>query len=169
MNICVVGIGIEPPTFLSRLADTFGARITFDKMPFPKHAFDEEKKQWSAEKILKALREENSARIHADKVLGVTDVDIHVKRTNYVFGLSEIGGSTSLISVHRYHPELYGKHKSGLYENRTIREAIHELGHSFGLQHCENKCVMHFSNSIEEVDKKPSAFCKECTKHLALI
>jgi archaemetzincin len=94
---------------------------------------------------------------------------MYVKRTNYVFGLSEIGGKTSLISTHRYHPELYGKSKQGLFEDRAIKEAIHELGHSFGLQHCENKCVMQFSNDIKEVDKKPHTFCKECTKHFSLL
>jgi len=169
MNICIVGIGIDSLTVLSKLSDTFAAKITFNKMPLPLHAFDEEKKQWSAEKILKALREENEKRIHADKVLGVTDIDIYVKRTNYVFGLSEIGGKISLISIHRYHPELYGKSKQGLFEDRTIKEAIHELGHTFRLQHCENKCVMQFSNDIKEVDKKPHTFCKECTKHLSLL
>ena len=169
MNICVVGIGIEPLTFLSKLDHTFGASIIFDKMPLPKHAFDEEKKQWSSEKILKALREENTNRIHADKILGITDVDISAKGMNFIFGLSEIGGKISMISIHRYHPELYGKTKQGLFESRTLKEAIHEIGHSFGLQHCNNKCVMHFSRTIEDVDKKPFEFCKECTKQLALI
>jgi len=168
MNICIVGIGIEPPIFLSKLSETFSAKISFDKMDLPKHAFDVEKKQWSAEKILNALRKENEKRLHSDKVLGVTDIDIRIKNTNFVFGISEIGGSTSLISIHRYHPELYGKPKQGLYENRAIREAMHELGHAFGLQHCKNKCVMQFSNGIEEVDRKPSAFCKECTGQLSI-
>ncbi|MEM2974614.1 MAG: archaemetzincin family Zn-dependent metalloprotease [Candidatus Micrarchaeia archaeon] len=169
MNICVVGIGIEPPSFLARLSDVFSAKISFGRMPIPKSAFDVERKQWSAEKILKALREENTTRIHADKVLGVADIDIYVRRMNFVFGLSEIGGSTSLISVYRYHPELYGKRKQGLFEDRTVKEAIHELGHAFGLQHCNNKCVMHFSNTIEEVDRKPKTFCKECIKQLSLL
>jgi len=34
---------------------------------------------------------------------------------------------------------------------RVIKEAVHELGHAFGLTHCENsKCVMHFSNSLQD-------------------
>jgi archaemetzincin len=43
------------------------------------------------------------------------------------------------------------------------KEAVHELGHAFGLVHCKDfECVMHFSNSIEQVDLKANAFCRKC-------
>jgi archaemetzincin len=46
---------------------------------------------------------------------------------------------------------------------RCEKEAAHELGHAFGLLHCQSyECVMHFSNSIEQVDLKHHMFCMEC-------
>ena len=48
-------------------------------------------------------------------------------------------------------------------ENRLLKEAIHELGHTFGLRHCLNfDCVMHSSTYIEEFDFKTENFCKKC-------
>jgi archaemetzincin len=51
---------------------------------------------------------------------------------------------------------------------RTLKEANHELGHTFGLHHCENVCVMKFSNSLADTDKKPAIFCDTCLKNLQL-
>jgi predicted Zn-dependent protease len=43
---------------------------------------------------------------------------------------------------------------------RAIKEAIHEAGHLDRLPHCpEPTCVMAFSNSIEDTDRKGRAFC----------
>ena len=46
---------------------------------------------------------------------------------------------------------------------RTIKEALHELGHNYGLRHCIDwDCVMHASNGIEEVDIKEITYCNKC-------
>ncbi|MEA2005134.1 MAG: hypothetical protein U9O50_02570 [Acidobacteriota bacterium] len=46
-------------------------------------------------------------------------------------------------------------------------EAVHELGHTYGLSHCPDaKCVMHFSNSLLDTDKKSASFCTHCHKLL---
>jgi archaemetzincin len=55
-----------------------------------------------------------------------------------------------------------------IFEKRILREAIHELGHTFGLYHCQNYCVMQFSNSLMEADKKSIKFCNNCSKRLEL-
>ena len=51
-------------------------------------------------------------------------------------------------------------------EERILKETIHELGHTFGLKHCHNNCVMRFSNSLADTDKKPVKFCASCLKQL---
>jgi archaemetzincin len=47
------------------------------------------------------------------------------------------------------------------------KETLHELGHILGLEHCPNpRCVMSFSNSIYDVDRKEARFCEMCKKKL---
>jgi archaemetzincin len=166
MKIVVVGLGCQTPDFLDKLSDTFSAKITFDKFDLPRDAFYYERGQWNAEKTLNHLK---IGGFTADKVLGVVDVDIVVRGLNFVFGLSEMNGRNCLLSLYRLHPAGQGKKEEKLFEDRVLKEATHELGHSFGLEHCaDRRCVMSFSNSIEEVDAKGSRFCESCTKQLAL-
>lgn len=40
---------------------------------------------------------------------------------------------------------------SVLFFERTVKEAVHEIGHLKGLSHCpDSGCVMHFSNSLRD-------------------
>ena len=89
---------------------------------------------------------------------------------NFVFGLADVPGPAALISVCRLWQEFYGLERDEkLFRSRMIKEAIHELGHSFGLAHCQNhQCVMSFSNSLIDTDRKGEAFCADCQKHLKL-
>ena len=49
---------------------------------------------------------------------------------------------------------------------KDVKEAIHELGHTFGLKHCKNNCVMKSSQYPSDVDKKLSEFCEDCINKL---
>ena len=55
----------------------------------------------------------------------------------------------------------------GLFHKRGLTEAVHELGHTYGLGHCRNpRCVMFFSNSLVDTDRKGPEFCPDCKKQL---
>ena len=48
-----------------------------------------------------------------------------------------------------------------------LKEAMHELGHTYGLFHCRSlDCVMHISTYVEDIDTKPAEFCRECEHKL---
>jgi archaemetzincin len=98
------------------------------------------------------------------KILLVTDVDIFVPALTFVFGEAQLNGKHCILSVCRLHEEFYsGISDEKLLLERTIKEALHELGHNFGLRHCIDwDCVMHSSNGIEEVDIKGNTYCREC-------
>jgi archaemetzincin len=104
-----------------------------------------------------------------DKVLALTDVDLFTPGLNFVFGQAQCPGKIALVSIHRLDPTKYGAPPNPtLLLERTTKEAIHELGHTFGLQHCTSpRCVMAFSNSVMEVDKKTAKFCARCINRLA--
>jgi len=103
------------------------------------------------------------------KILGVTPVDLFVPVLTFVFGQSQLDGPGAIVSTYRLHNEFYGlRPNEGLLVERAIKEAVHELGHAFGLLHCSNyQCVMHASTHVEEVDIKQSAFCDACRPVLA--
>jgi len=49
-----------------------------------------------------------------------------------------------------------------LVERRAVTEALHELGHVFNLSHCSRRdCVMWFSNTLAETDRKGMRFCPQ--------
>lgn len=102
----------------------------------------------------------------AEKVLGVADIDLYVPGTNFVFGVAI--GSASVISLVRLRPAYYGeKENDALFKERALKEVVHELGHTFGLGHCPDvKCVMHFSNFLEDTDIKSAYFCRVCLNRL---
>jgi archaemetzincin len=48
---------------------------------------------------------------------------------------------------------------------RLLKEAAHELGHTFGLRHCSDwECVMSSSHGVERLDVKGAEFCAACRK-----
>jgi archaemetzincin len=61
-------------------------------------------------------------------------------------------------------PEYYGLPADRVVlENRIEKEAIHEVGHTFGLLHCiDPTCVMHSSTYAEDIDLKSSSPCQRC-------
>jgi archaemetzincin len=49
------------------------------------------------------------------------------------------------------------------YEKRLVKEALHELGHTFNLRHCQDKsCIMHYCRNIRDVDRKSDQPCRYC-------
>jgi archaemetzincin len=101
-----------------------------------------------------------------ERLLCVVDVDLFVPGLNFVFGLAI--GNTTIISLVRLRPEYYGERKNEyLFKERALKEAVHELGHTFGLHHCPDiRCIMHFSNHVENTDIKGPGFCKVCSNKI---
>ena len=129
-------------------------------------AHDSKREQYLASSLLKTIEE--SGQVQNERVLGIVDVDLYAPGLNYIFGEAHINSGTAIISLCRLRQEYYGlSPDEDLFINRTVKEAVHELGHTFGLTHCSDlKCVMHFSNSLADTDWKSPTFCSQCRPKL---
>lgn len=124
--------------------------------------------QYNASILLQNFANTVESSLSADYFLGVTDADLYVPELNYVFGLASPSIRAGVISLNRLKPEYFGgRPDAALYVDRAVKEAVHELGHVFGLSHDRNPdCVMFFSNSIADTDRKSSEFCSLCRASL---
>ena len=130
-------------------------------------AFNPARKQYFSSFILKKL----PALLEPEKkeiVLAIADVDLYAEGLNFVFGEAEFGGQFAVISITRLRQSFYSlPENKDVFIDRAKKEAVHELGHVFRLEHCPDaECVMHFSNSLLDTDRKSSSFCSRCQARL---
>lgn len=150
-----------------RLNQAFGCPTqTIPEVYSLKQAYDSKRKQYLASALLKRLKKSGVSK--EEKVLGIADVDLYAPGLNFVFGQADMSTGTAVISLCRLKQEYYGLPADEvLFLDRASKEAVHELGHTFGLAHCtDDKCVMHFSNSLADTDWKEVTFCSKCRPKL---
>lgn len=144
------------------LARTFGVSCHVRAEPFDAgFAFDSARNQYHATAILQRL----APLAPADaRLLGVTALDLFVPVLTFVFGEAQLEGRCALVSLHRLREEFYGLPPGNdILHQRLAKEAVHELGHTFGLRHCRDwRCVMASAHGVERLDVKSADFCPVC-------
>jgi archaemetzincin len=149
------------------LNKAFGKEVWIGKgMPHPDYAFNRKRNQYLSTAILKAMMGRKESAIY-EKILGMIDLDLYVPKLNFVFG--EASKRAAIISLTRLRNEFYNLPKDeGFFRKRVLTEAVHELGHTYGLGHCPNPhCVMFFSNSLTDTDMKGPDFCQRCKSRVS--
>ena len=133
-----------------------------DKVIDPAFAYHPARQQYYSTQLLGEIL--NRANGQTSKLLGVCDVDLFIPILTFVFGEAQLNNRSALISACRLRQPFYGLPEDrDLLYTRCEKEALHELGHTFGLLHCSSHtCVMHPSNSVEQIDLKTSLFCSTC-------
>ena len=145
------------------MADTFGIPCELLAKPLdPAFAYHRERQQYHSSEILQAMQD----RLQADswRMLGVAEVDLYIPILTFVFGEAQMGGPCALISAHRLRQEFYGLPADpGTLYQRLLKEAVHEVGHTLELTHCEDyQCAMAPSHAVEWIDLKESTLCSSC-------
>lgn len=122
-------------------------------------AFDKVRGQYCSTVILERLA--GLAPENAVKIIAIVSEDIFIPILTHVYGEAQLGGKACIISSYR----LKGAsvNITDLTSARLLKEAIHELGHTFNLRHCpDSSCIMHYCHSIKDVDAKKKQFCRYC-------
>lgn len=166
-RVAVIAIGAPDDEVLASVEQAVAAAIggpveRLAPLPEPPGAFDSGRGQWSAPEMLLALLKARPAA--AERILGVTARDLFVPVLSFVFGQAQMDGPTAVISTARISQAF-----SGLPEDRPLllqrarKEALHELGHTYGLVHCPDAgCPMSLSVGVVQVDRKGESFCAAC-------
>jgi archaemetzincin len=147
-------------------------------IPFPlapDFALHAERGQFHSSEILVRMRQHyqqvmknNSSGDPPWRLLGVTSFDLYIPILTFVFGEAEVGGCCAIVSSHRLDQRFYGLPPDpALERSRLLKEAIHELGHTLHLTHCEDyRCAMSPSHAVEWIDLKDSEFCSACRNRI---
>ena len=165
--VTICAVGSVDASLLEHLAGYIAARCGLTckiaaSMESPEFAYNETRGQYNSKLILKhLLRQCPSDTL---RFIGITPVDLYVPILKFVFGLAQIEGQCSIISLHRLYPKFYGQPPNpNLVLDRLTKTALHELGHTFGITHCrDRRCVMYSSTRIEHTDFKQPDFCFSC-------
>jgi archaemetzincin len=169
--LCLVTIGTVPEGALAWIeeaaAEWFPLPLRrLPPLPLPEAAYDRKRGQYQSVEIMKMLAQH--APPDATRLLGVTDVDLAIPMLTFLFGQAHLDGPIAVVSLCRLRQEFYGlPANESLLRERTVKEVLHELGHTFGLAHCsEPKCTMSLATHIELVDAKEEQYCARCGSHL---
>ena len=137
--------------------------------PLPDAAYYAPRRRYKAEGITEDLVAGISPKFK--KIIGVTASDISTTKDDGkdwgIMGLGQYGGKACVISTFRL-----GKNKiaPAIFEARFVKVVNHELGHTFGLPHCETAgCLMQDKHGkVATVDSESGKPCEICAARLPL-
>jgi archaemetzincin len=163
----LAAVGLAPEAVLDRMAAALRGAFALpverrEPIAEPDQAWSPARGQWAAAEFLKLLL------AHAPgpgRLLGVTERDLFVPVLSFVYGQAQLEGRVAIVSLARLRPEFHGlPEDAALLERRATTEAVHEVGHTFGLVHCpDRRCPMSLSIDLPDLDGKSAEPCPGCS------
>lgn len=168
-----IGAEAEDERLMAELAGhlgrVFGCAATARRTPGrPPDTLDARRGQHSSSAILRWLAQAFPRR----RTLAVTDVDLFLPVLTFVFGEAQLKGHAAVVSTARLvpreeRPPARSADAAAVLHARLLTEAVHELGHTWGLVHCPDRnCAMARSGTLYDVDIKSPELCPDCASLL---
>lgn len=169
-KIALVPLGYSDAAMLNLLkteiAGFYRAHVTITaKTQLPAAAWYEPRKRYRADTIINVLAR-NKQYAAYDKVIAITDKDISCTKGQYpdwgILGLGFCPGKSCVVSTRRLKKSAASTQH---LQERTVKVALHELGHTFGIPHCANssKCLMRDAEgTVKSVDAEEKYLCSRC-------
>jgi archaemetzincin len=172
-NITLISFGLIGREILENTASAINQEFQYPVNIVEGHLhlsefYDSARRQYNGNLLLKHV--DSLGQIENSKTLGLFNVDLFIPILTFIFGQAFLGGRSGITSTYRLNNELYGIPVNNLLmKDRLNKETIHELGHMFGLIHCQNQeCVMRSSSYVEDIDQKGIHFCVKCRSELKI-
>ena len=167
-SVCVATAGDVPADLLRSVEDAVTGRLRlpvsrWPRLVDPTEAWDPVRGQYSSTAMMRhALA---AAPPGALRLLLVTEVDLFVPVLSFVFGQAQLEGIVAVMATARLRQTFYGLPADERLETMRARiEALHEIGHTFGLTHClERTCAMSLATTVQHVDMKRDGYCAGCS------
>ena len=165
-TIIISPIGDFTPDLLGPIRDEINRIYGYPTEVLPllddlEFAFHPNRNQYHSTAILDQLA--LKAPVEALKVLAITQVDLFIPILTHVYGEAQLGGKACIVSTIRLNEGHSSLNTQEPFFSRIVKEAIHELGHTFNLRHCpEHTCIMHYCRNEEDVDLKSDQLCRYC-------
>jgi archaemetzincin len=171
--VAIVPLGPVKQEYLERVVQELQARLSVQvrvepQRELPKEAFYTPRRRWRAEKLIAAI--EANPPADAWKIMAVTEAEISTTKGDIqdwgIAGLGNLGGLTCVVSAHIY--KKHSKTKEALLR-RLGDLAVHEFGHTLGLDHCETQaCVMADAKgkAVKSADESSGQYCAQCLERL---
>ena len=147
-----------------RVAQVTGQAAAVDPpIDLPAKAYNPTRRQYLGDALLARLSEVDDP--DASRLIGLIDFDCFSESLNFIFGQAQICGRNALVALARLAPSFYDEPPDeNMLRERALKEVVHELGHTWGLRHCDDPgCVMFFSNTLKDTDHKGYTFCPKCS------
>jgi len=106
-------------------------------------------------------------------LVALVNVDLYAwTEQQYAFGYAE--DRLAVVGFSRFDPSFFGgplpDDLAGAILRRAARVLLHEVGHLFGLAHCEwFRCTMNGVADLDELDRTPLHLCPVCQRKLHLV
>jgi archaemetzincin len=165
-NILLSPVGALDPELLKSIATSVSKVFhyptrTHSLMEDFSFAFDGLRSQFHSTAILHELA--RASPPDAVRVLAIVEMDLFIPILTHVYGEAQLGGKACIVSTYRLRDGLGPVASHSAIEERSIKEALHELGHTFNLRHCRDKaCIMHYCHTVRDVDRKEDQLCRYC-------